>query len=42
MTRAEFNRVIKKGNYPNYYTRKIHGLETPVSKPNGCKSDNLG
>lgn len=42
MTRKEFVRQIKKGNYPNYYIRKINGLETPVSKPDGKIDNNLG
>lgn len=41
MTRAQFVREINQGNYPNYYHRKINGLNTPVSKPDGIKSNNL-
>ncbi|MBR4110416.1 MAG: hypothetical protein IKK43_01830 [Clostridia bacterium] len=42
MRRAEFVSQIKKGNYDDYYTRDINGIETPVSKPDGSKKNNLG
>lgn len=42
MTRPSFVSEIKKGNYDFYYVRKINGLETPVSKPDGKKKNNLG
>ena len=41
MSRAEFVREIKSGNYPNYHVRKINGLDTPVSNPDGTKDNNL-
>ena len=41
MTRNQFVKEIKKGNYENYYVRKINGIETPVSKPDGNKNNNL-
>lgn len=41
MTRAEFVKEINKGGYDNYHTRKINGIETPVSNPNGKEGDNL-
>lgn len=42
MTRNQFVRKIKKGNYGEYYVRKINGLDTPVSKPDGNEKNNLG
>ena len=42
MTRNQFVREIKKGNYEEYYVRKINGLDTPVSKPDGNEKNNLG
>lgn len=44
MTRAEFVKEIKKSNskYDNdYYVRKQNGLDTPVSKPDSSKRNNL-
>lgn len=42
MSRAELVSQIKKGLHPDYYVRKINGIDTPVSKPNKNKDDNLG
>ena len=42
MTRNQFVREIKRGNYEDYYVRKINGLDTPVSKPDGNLNNNLG
>lgn len=42
MTRKQFLKEIKKGNYEEYYVRKINGLDTPVSKPDGKENNNLG
>ena len=43
MTRNQFNKAIDKGVYGNdYYHRKIHGIETPVAKPDGNEKNNLG
>lgn len=42
MNRTEFVRAINKGIYVDYYVKKMNGLLTPVSKPNGKESDNLG
>ena len=42
MSRAKFVHKIKRGEYKDYYTKKIYGLDTPVSKPDGDKSNNLG
>ena len=45
MSRQEFVNRIKNPNsvYNNfYYVRKINGIDTPVSKPDGNKKNNLG
>lgn len=42
MSRSEFVSEIKRGKYDEYYTRKINGIETPVSKPDKSKKNNLG
>ena len=42
MTRAQLVSKIKKGQYDDYHVRKINGLDTPVSNPNGRDNDNLG
>ncbi len=41
MSRAGFVGEIKHGNYDNYHVRKINGLDTPVSNPDGKKVNNL-
>ena len=42
MTRTQFVKQIKNGNYENYTVKKINGLDTPVSKPDKSKDNNLG
>ena len=42
MSRTEFVKQIKNGNYKGYYVKKVNGIETPVSKPDDKKSNNLG
>lgn len=42
MTRAQFVKKIRQGVYSGYYVRKMNGVQTPVSKPNGFEEDNLG
>lgn len=42
MTRAQFVKAIKRGNYANYHIRNINGVETPVSNPDSTKNNNLG
>ena len=42
MTRNQFVREIKNGNYDNYHTRDINGVETPVSNPDSTRNNNLG
>jgi len=41
MSRAEFAKEIKNGNYDNYHVRKINSLDTPVSNPDGKEGNNL-
>ena len=41
MTRAQFVKQIEQGNYSNYHVRKINGVKTPVSNPDGSSSTNL-
>lgn len=41
MTRAQFVKEIKHGNYTDYYVRDINGVPTPCSKPDGNKVNNL-
>ena len=42
MTRTQFVREIKSGNYDNYHIRNINGIETPVSNPDHSSRNNLG
>lgn len=42
MSLGEFVTRIQRGEFPDYHIRVIKGIETPVSNPNGDKSDNLG
>ena len=42
MTRNQFVREIKAGNYDDYYVRKINGVPTPCGKPDGKENNNLG
>lgn len=42
MSRTQFVKEIKRGNYGDYYVRQINGLDTPVSKPDGNLKNNLG
>ena len=44
MTDKDFISRIKNTNsvyHEHYYVRKVNGIETPVSKPNNTKRDNL-
>jgi hypothetical protein len=41
MTRAEFVDRIEGGGYPDYHVRRINGLNTPVSNPDGSENNNL-
>lgn len=42
MTRAQFVRQIKNGNYEDYHVRNINGVATPVSNPDRSSKNNLG
>jgi hypothetical protein len=42
MSRDEFVRQIRQGNYDNYHVRKINGVPTPVSNPDNSENNNLG
>lgn len=42
MTRNQFVKEIKSGNYDNYHTRNVNGVETPVSNPDSTRNNNLG
>lgn len=42
MTRSQFIKAIDRGDYgKDYYHRKINGIDTPVSKPDGNSRNNL-
>ncbi len=41
MTRAEFVKKIEDGSYEDYYVRMMHGLKTPISKPDNSEGNNL-
>jgi len=41
MTRAEFVRQIENGDFSDYHVRKINGVKTPVSNPDGKEGNNL-
>lgn len=41
MTRAGFVKKIEQGKYPSYHVRKINGVKTPASNPDGNSNNNL-
>lgn len=41
MSRAQFVKKIEQNQYENYHVRKINGLKTPVSNPDGKEGNNL-
>ncbi|MCC6448712.1 MAG: hypothetical protein IT215_08515 [Chitinophagaceae bacterium] len=41
MTNSEFVALIWNGNYPGYSVKQIKGLETPVSKRDQKKKNNI-
>ncbi len=41
MTRAQFVKQIKNGQYPNYHIREINKIKTPVSNPDKTTNNNL-
>lgn len=42
MTRSQFVKEINNGNYDSYTVKKINNLDTPVSKPDDSRNNNLG
>lgn len=42
MTRSQFVREIRNGNYDNFHVRMINGVATPVSNPDKSINNNLG
>jgi hypothetical protein len=42
MTREEFVALILAGEYPGYSVKVIRGVETPVSKRDGRRTNNIG
>jgi len=42
MSRAEFVRRIKAGEYGDYHIRRINKIDTPVSNPDKKNRNNLG
>lgn len=42
MPRPEFVEKIKEGVYPDYHVRKVNGVPTPASNPDGNSKNNLG
>lgn len=42
MSRTQFVREIRNGNYDNYHIRNINGIDTPVSNPDSTRNNNLG
>ncbi len=41
MTRTQFVKEIKQGNFSDYHVRNVNGLPTPVSNPDRKESNNL-
>ena len=41
MSRTEFVRKIESGQYPDYHVRKVNGVKTPASNPDGNRRNNL-
>ena len=41
MSRVQFVKAIKNGQYTNYHVRNINGVETPVSNPDQSTNNNL-
>lgn len=41
MTRSQFVKEIKAGNYENYHVRNVNGVATPVSNPDRTRNNNL-
>ncbi|BES69712.1 hypothetical protein RE428_07750 [Marinobacter nanhaiticus D15-8W] len=41
MTRGQFVKAIRNGDYPNYHVRNVNGIDTPVSNPDAKVNNNL-
>ena len=41
LTRGQFVKEIERGDHPGYHVRKINGVDTPVSNPDGKPGNNL-
>ncbi|MBC2120328.1 hypothetical protein [Listeria marthii] len=41
MTREQFVKEIKQGNYKKYHVRNVNGVATPVSNPDKTRNNNL-
>ena len=41
MTRAQFVKAIRAGEFPDYHVRNVNGVATPVSNPDRSESNNL-
>ena len=41
MSRSQFVKRIKNGEYPNHHIRNINGVDTPISNPDSSKNNNL-
>ena len=42
MSVKKFVKAIEDGKYQGYHVRKINGVKTPVSNPDGKEGNNLG
>jgi hypothetical protein len=42
MSRGEFVQRIERGDYDGYHVRKVNGVPTPASNPDGSDGNNLG
>jgi len=42
LTVDEFVTLIEAGQYPGYSIKTVQGMATPVSKPDGHGTNNLG
>jgi hypothetical protein len=41
MSRVQFVREIKRGNFDDYHVRILNGIPTPVSNPDRSEANNL-
>lgn len=42
LTRTQLVKRIENGGCPGYHVRRVHGVKTPVSNPDGRTGNNLG